>query len=268
MAKKEFVNPLEAPAQPDPEVLAELDEGSDAVESNAVALRPTMVVGEQTGYQEDQVTRLPRLGVVYGVSDLIKKFPTVGALVLEREHLIAEPNTPIEVVILSTFGYLKEYISTEKRKEFLRAHPGEKLIPKRYADREAALQAGEIVDWPPYGSEGPKPTVSPAKDVQMLIKKPADLICGLFGLTLGGAEYAPAQLTVDKTAYKHVFGNKSSFVTTAFAWKQKGLLSTRWSLYTEVVVESGNQVPVPMLKFAGYNTPEFMAELKAFLKVT
>lgn len=254
------------------EVLAEM---SDDTPGTSLAVRPTMAVGEQGGYQEPQSIKLPRLQLIYGTSKVVGFAP--GDFVLAKEHRLVGVNEPprpeneLEVVIISTFGYLKQYIEPEMRKEILKS-TGKEPEAKRYMNlegkfadaREEALAAGEVVDWPSWGTNGPRPTVKPATDLQLLIKKPKDLLCGLFGVTLAGEEFAPADWSIDKSANESVFGKKSSFSTTKFSWKQKGLPFTRWKLSSKMVV-ADNVYPVPILKFAGFSTPEFVAELKQFL---
>jgi hypothetical protein len=84
---------------------------------------------------------------------------------------------------------------------FMRSEEGNPMgAPIKYGNREAALDAGEIIDWPPKGVEGPRPTVAPYRDFAVLVKAPGDGNPA-FGVSLPDGDYAPGIYSCGRTGY-------------------------------------------------------------------
>lgn len=199
--------------------------------------------------------RLPRLQIVYGVGDLAMVY-VPGDLVLGKENLLCHKSEPLNMIVLATYTYWKEYGTPEMNAQGLR--------PRAFATEKEVLANGGTTQWGPPGS--PKPTFSKAIDLKILIRKPKDLVCGLFGTLLAddGFEYAPAIWTADKKAYGRVgptiISNKN------FALRTRGLISGLFELRVNIETTGNNPprvMPMPTFKLTGHNSDAVVGAIKA-----
>lgn len=168
---------------PDPKALAALDD------------HPGADVGFCTGTTgDDQLTLLPSiLRITYGVGAQSQEGHPQGSFALDFSDMIAKKGEKITVLITGVDKYYKE------RKD---QDDGE--LPKMYRTADEAKADGQIVDWPPRDSGLPKPSVSPAKTLTMLVRKPDDSPSEKFILLLDGHLYAPVKFFTDKGICKDI----------------------------------------------------------------
>lgn len=228
--------------------MADLDDAQEtyvpAVVSNE--LRLGVVDGDVSATD----IQLPRLSLVYGVGKLSAEF-NPGSFVLAGENLLVQKNEPLNVIILQATQYWKEYTTKEMFDN------GQ--LPRSFTTAAEVHEAGGTTEW--NGPVGP--TFKRAMQLKMLIEQPANVICGLFGVTIGDTKYAPAKWDVDKSAYTRIGPVVNS--AARFTLAEKGLLGAVFELRTksETSKKSGNVVVVPTIKIARFNTDETIAEIKA-----
>lgn len=232
---------------PDQEVIVDqeiLNQIQDDSETSAVAVRSEMSIGNMDGDVSVSDLRFPRLQVAYGVGGLAENFAP-GDLVLDKEHLLAKKNEPIRIIIINTLTYWKEYTTY-----------GTGQMPRTFNTEKEANDAGLTTKW----TNGEGPQCKKAMDLRMLIKKPENLTCGLFGIEADGAEYAPAIWSVDKTAYERVNGKLTP--VASFALKKLGLLYGAWEISTATEkTKSGNVIIVPNIKYVGINSDKLAKDI-------
>lgn len=131
--------------------------------------------------------------IAYGVGSLAdKNFPN-GALVLDDTTKIANMKEPLTFIAYGASEFYKTWMTQAEYQAGIDA--------KIYPTREAAVLAGETVEW----INGKGPSVAPAMELLMLIKKPAGCDSAeQFILKLGGEFYAPVRFTMDKYLYQDV----------------------------------------------------------------
>lgn len=221
---------------------------------------PTSVIGQRTGDVGEAQLQFPTLAIAYGVGKYAAKF-SQGDLVLDNkngeEYLLVSKNQPLIVTLVSEQVNWKQYLSKEQRDMGLK--------PKKYATKEEAEAAGEVTDWPPWGTQGPKPTVSRAGVFRMLIQKPKDLGCALFAFPMGGELWAPAQCFLDKNAFKLVNAGLSQALQFSLAARGGNMIAGRFALTTSVTVdkEKNRTNVVPSLRLVGGNSDKDLAEIVA-----
>jgi hypothetical protein len=181
--------------------------------------------------------RPPYLALVHGVGEAAANF-NPGDLVLHKEYLVCPKGKKLDIVILKIEQYLKQRVSNDDWQAGVR--------PSTFATKADAQAAGLRTDW----ENGMGPDVSPAMDMNILIRKPADVVCGLFGIDIGDDhEYAIARLSSDKTAYKYLFNDIALIIKTKLA--KTGIFSASWEFYTELSKPNtkGNRTQVIRAKF-------------------
>jgi hypothetical protein len=197
------------------------------------------LLNPNAGFELDiEGARPPYLTIVHGVGEAAETF-NPGDLILQKEYLVCPKGKNLEVIILNIVQYYKQRVSSEDWSAGVR--------PKTFATKEEAREAGFSVEW---GLDGSGPDVSPAMDLTLLIRKPDDVVCGLFGIDIGdGEEYAIAKLSSDKTAYRYLINDIGLIIKTKLA--RTGVFSAVWNLYTEMSKPSkrGNRTQVIRAKF-------------------
>lgn len=194
MAKSESAGAKVGPGtletlKPDPKALAGLGETAGAP-GTAVAPRQAQALGTLGGC--GNLTFKPsRMLVAYPQSqwNADSQFRQ-GALVLDKTDLVVDPKAPVRCVILGCTRYWKPYYQDgmpEARKKL------------RWPDEAAAAAAGEITQFPPFGSDGAKPTAIEVGDFTLLIRRPDNCASTKFVLRLGGDWWALARFVVDKS---------------------------------------------------------------------
>ena len=220
----------------------------DVDSSAAIALRGAMALGQITGEIDVRDFKLPRLNIAYGVGKFVGKF-NPGSLVMGDDNLLVNVNTPLTVTILSAVKYWKEWINNAQWRAGIK--------PRVFMTGKEVLAVGGTTD---YGADGTPPSFAPAMDLKLLIQKPTDISCGLFGVDLPDGVYAPAIWTVDKTAYKRV--GPVVLSTQEFALRKRGLISGVFELKTVVEKIRQSNVVVPNIRMVAHRNDEFIENLK------
>jgi hypothetical protein len=253
-------------AKPDSTELATQD---DNAPTGAMAtVNPgTMRMGALDGDVDDVKVKLPFLEISHAMG----KFTELrkGAIILAGEHQLTEgPKLPIYVTILSGRVYWKEYVTGVYDPDY---------IPKTYASKVEAREAGETFDWTKDPKTGEKkgPTVKVAAMYILLVRKPEDVICGQFGIELGGPDvegegsestmWAPALWNVDKTSAASVTPVIKSDVRCGL--QARGLSSGIYKLETFIkTFNSGNKSAVPTIKLVGFHSDAVLDQITGVCK--
>lgn len=238
----------------------DVDEQAEAAmngESTAVATAGSnaVAIGGVGGDLDPGSMQLPRLQIAYGVGSLASDF-NQGDLVLNGEHRLVGKSEPLEMIVLSGFGYWKEWLSGEQ------FDAG--LTPRTFANKDEVLESGGTYDWDQKDKDGNvvhRPTFSQAMDLKLLIRKPKDLMCGVFGDILDdGHEYAPAIWSVDKQAYKRV--GPIVIQAQSFSLRDKGLLGGVFEAQIEISQKGARTSTLPKFRLSGYNSDEVIEKIK------
>lgn len=181
--------------------------------------------------------RPPYLSLVHGVGEAAENF-NPGDLILQKEYLVCPKGKTLDIVILNLEQFYKQRVSNDQWQAGVR--------PQTFKTKADAEAAGMQTNW----VNGVGPDVSPAMDLVVLIRKPEDVVCGLFGIDIGdGHEYAIARMSSDKTAYKYLFGDIGLIIKTKLA--KTGIFSGVWEFYTELSKANsrGNRTQIIRAKF-------------------
>jgi hypothetical protein len=226
----------------------------------AVHARGEVVFGGVGGEVGLGDIKLQRLQIAHGVGGLSDNF-NPGDLVLDRDTLLVGRGVPLQMIILGANVYWKEYLSKE------RYDAGDR--PGTFMHEAEVHAAGGTTKW----DNGVGPTYNKAMHLQLLIRKPQDLICGSFGDLLGdGHEYCPAQTDWDKSAFNNagtVVERMSKYGALVEVDQATG--TARPKLYRGVfdvmtiqkALKSGNKAWVPSVRVTTMNPPEVVEKIEA-----
>jgi len=231
----------------DDQVLETMDDAPTTQEV-ATTTDGTMELGAVQGDVSPEDIYLPRLQMAYGVGKLSENFAP-GDFVLGEDNLLCHKGEELRIIFLHVNQYWKERLTNDEYQAG--------LTPRTFATEKEVIAEGETTRW--IGNQGPK--FNKALGMKMLIEKPDDLVCGMFGVPIAGKEWAPAQWDIDKSAYTRV--SRVLLPAAQFSLKARGLLSATFSLSSRTDRMGQNMVPVPILKLAEHNTDEVIAEIKA-----
>lgn len=235
----------EETVQPDQEALDNMNGGGAAVARVNTA---DVALGGFAGDTEDIRIKLPFLQVASGMGKLDRFVK--GSVVIGGENLVAQPGEPVLITILSAQSFWKEYVTADVWSA--------DTIPATYATKADVLKAGGTVEW----SAGKPPTFKQAGMLRVLVAKPNGVEGGIFGVPVGGIMYAPAQLSVDKSAAQEVLPVIKRDM--AFSLRERGLFAGVYELRTRVLkFANGHTAWVPAIKLVGYHTDSEIAEIKA-----
>lgn len=226
---------------------------TDAPQELATVPTAAVQLGQVEGDFSPGDIRLPRLQLVHGVGNLAESF-NPGDVVLGGDNLLVHKGEPLELIVLSARQYWKEYLGGEK---YDRSH-----IPVTYATEQDVLRAGGTTRW----ENGVGPSFNQAMELKLLIKQPKDVICGLFGIPLGDATYAPAVWDVDKSAYRRV--GPTVLTAARFSLRARGLLSGIFTLLTKTEKINDNNTIVPNFRMTGHNSDEVVEAIKVLFADT
>lgn len=178
MSKTKLGPGVHEAAAPDTAALATLDEDTS--------------MGFPSGMTGDHRLKIDpsQMGITYGVGGLCEAGHPIGSLVLDKTDKILDKNQELICVVTKVHKYWKQ------REGIGGAYP------VGYANKQEAQAAGEVTDWPPYGSDGPKPTVSEALTLSMLVRQPKGCVSSKFILVLDNEVYAPVTFFADKQIAK------------------------------------------------------------------
>jgi hypothetical protein len=234
----------EAVVQPDQEVLDGMGGGAAVVRVNTA----DVALGGFAGDTDDIRIKLPFLQIASGQGRLDKFVK--GSVVIGSESLIAGPGEPVLITLLSVQTFWKEYTSG--------ADFDPNYIPKTYATKADVIKAGGTVEW----SAGKPPSYKTAGVMRLLVKQPQGVVCGLFGVPVGDALYAPVQWGVDKTAAQETLPVIKRDMS--FSLNKRGMLAGIYELRTKVVkFSNGHSTFAPSIKLVAYHTDEEIAQIKS-----
>lgn len=221
----------------------------------AVATRSSglsMVLNDATAIPDMRGIAPPRLQLTHGVGGLSASGFNPGDLVLAKEHLLSTRNgPPLRVICLNYKQYWKEYLSATLFNSGVR--------PRVWPSEAEVHKAGLTTTW--IGGIGPQASLG--MDWFMLIEQPKDLKCGLFGVTIGGKDYAPAVMSFDKTVYQFVA--QTFLPAAAYALRKRGVWSAVWEMTTKLLQpkkQGGNPKWVIQLRLADHLPAETVAEIQ------
>lgn len=218
------------------------------------ALRYGGTVSVDTGGGVADITGVmpPFLQIVQKTSDLVNNGFNVGDWVVNKEHLLAKAKMPFDAIVLKFQQYIKEAVSSQDWALGKR--------PRLFATPKEAAEAGLRCSW---GPNNEKPEADYALDMLLLVGKPANSESGLFGISIGGADYAIVRSSFDKTSYKSM---KDTFLqAVAFAMNKKPLISGLWEVSDRLYVSKSNQSNTswnPVFKLRKFIDAAVQEELK------
>jgi hypothetical protein len=194
-----------------------------------------LVIQDDLGELDEGTLKKPYMSVVHGVGEAADDF-NPGDLILDKEHLLATKNNPVEIIILNRDAYIKEYMDYT---------PG--VFPRLFKTKEDAKEAGLRTEW----VDGQGPQARPAMDLTVLIKKPEGSDCPLFNINLGTEdEWALAIFSRDKTAYDVLMDDIRHIAKGKL--RSTGWYGGVWEFYTDVkVFRNGNKTWVARARFSG-----------------
>lgn len=229
----------------------------DSNESTGVVVRADeMAMGECEGEFDDVALRLPYLQISHAMGKL-EEFRK-GSVILGDDSLIANPGQPIRMTILASRAYWKEYVSGSSY------NPD--YIPRTYATKAEVLENGGTTTW----QNNVAPSFKIAIASKVIVEQPEGVICGMFGMPLGGPEldgegavttmWAPAMWNVDKTAASKVGPIIKSDRT--FSLAQRGLVAGIYELVTKLdKFSSGFSAYMPYIRLVGYHSDAVVAQI-------
>ena len=230
--------------------LNEMNDKEGTTEGALAVVRGTMELGAVQGEVDESELQLPRLQITYGVGKASANF-NQGDLILAGESLIAKKGEPLQIIVLNATTYWKERLT--------KAGYDAGLFPRSYATEKEVSDVGGITKWSKNPAD-PKPDFSLALNMKLFIEKPKDLVCAMFGIPVGGKDYAAAVWDVDKTAYKRVAPEIRN--ASRFSLRTRGLLSGVFTMFTRSEVVGNNPTIVPVMKLTGHNNDEVIEEIK------
>ena len=235
--------PADNTAVPDTAELDGVHEGAvSRVDTSNIAL------GGISGETEDIRIKLPFLQIAQGQGKLDAYVK--GSIIIGSDNLIAAPGEKVLITILGVQTYWREYVSG--------TNFDPTVIPKSFATRAEVLAAGGTTDW----VNGKAPSYKVAGTIKALVKQPPNVVCGLFGVPVGDALYAPVQWSVDKTAAQETLPIIKR--DASFSLRQRGLTAGVYELSTRVVkFSNGHSTWAPAIKLVSFHTDAEVEEIKS-----
>jgi len=229
----------ETPAPQDNGVLIVREEAPLAVASAAA---PAFVLGQVTGPIDQSDIYRPRIEFSQSVGPLMEAGFAPGQIVLAKEHPIwAEGYDPLKITLLAS------------RKQFIEDVPyGSQQEQRTFNSPQEVKAAGLWTEW----HDNTPPPVFPRLTCVALIQKPDYVESSeAFGIELAGNLYAIAEIRWDGAAYSRA---AKTVLTAASGLLAKGLHRGAWSYSCERAKLKVNTVTVPVIKFAGMHSEEFL----------
>ena len=227
------------PAPQDNGVLVVREEAPLAVVS---AVAPAFVLGQVTGPIDQTDIYRPRLELSQSVGPLMDAGFAPGQIVLAKEHPIwADGYDPLKITLLAS------------RKQFIEDVPyGSQQEQRTFNSPQEVKAAGLWTEW----HDNTPPPVFPRLTAVALIEKPEYVeTAEAFGIELAGNLYAIAEIRWDGAAYSRA---AKTVLTAASGILAKGLHRGVWNYSCERAKLKVNTVTVPVIKFAGFHSEEFV----------
>lgn len=152
---------------------------------------------------------IPRINIVQKMSQIDAP---VGAIVLNKAHVVAEAGDPVEAVVVATQKGWREDIPFD-----------EDGIPRMAWSREQSDSIAADSEW----------DMVEFAEITLLLKEPKDnKDPEAFGFPIGGSNYAIGRINVSKNAYRSTFKRLATF--SAFN-KSIPLNSKVWTFTSEIL---------------------------------
>jgi hypothetical protein len=231
----------ETPSIPNPvsqEIVVREEAPLAVVSANA----PAFVLGQVTGPIDQSDIYRPRLELSQSVGPLMDAGFAPGQIVLAKEHAIwAEGYDPLKITLLAS------------RKQFIEDVPYGSGQEQRTFNSPVEVKAAGL--WTEWHDQTPPP-VFPRLTCVALIEKP-DFVeeTEAFGIELLGNLYAIAEIRWDGAAYSRA---AKTVLTAASGILGKGLHRGVWNYSCERAKLKVNTVTVPVIKFGGFHSEEFI----------
>lgn len=229
----------EAAEKPAEETSTEL-----ATRPDATVAKPIPADSDMSGDFNVDDIRWPRVNLIHKTSkqELIDTFG-IGAFALNQEVKLSDGKAPITVTVLR---FQKDYI---QKLPF-----GDPEKPKSFKTEDDVRQAGGSLNYADVDSGN---YFMPRGHLQLIVPQPADQPEDLFPYEFGGVNYALALLTVSSSAYTSA-GKEVATLRANNKVMRKGLRYGKLLLTSDGRKSAKFTWVVPVLKFAGENTPEFV----------
>lgn len=206
------------------------------------AAAPAFVLGQVTGPIDQTDIYRPRLELSQSVGPLMEAGFAPGQIVLAKEHPIwADGYDPLKITLLAS------------RKQFIEDVPyGSQQEQRTFNSPQEVKAAGLWTEW----HDNTPPPVFPRLTAVALIEKPEYVeTAEAFGIELAGNLYAIAEIRWDGAAYSRA---AKTVLTAASGILAKGLHRGVWNYSCERAKLKVNTVTVPVIKFAGFHSEEFV----------
>ena len=212
--------------------------------ANLPSTPPAFELGKTSGPVEQSDIYRPRLELVQSVGPLFESGFTIGQIVLAKEETIwGEGYDPLKITLLAG------------RKQFVEEVPYGSDQQQQYFNNVAEVKAaGFWTEW--HGEEAPP--VFPRVTYVALIEKPDYVDSPLFGIELGDKLFALSEIRWDSAAYSRA---AKPVLTAESGILAKGLHLGFWNYSAKREKLKVNTTTVPVLKFGGFHSPEFVQEI-------
>jgi hypothetical protein len=205
------------------------------------SVAPAFVLGQTTGPIEQSDLYRPRLELSQSVGPLMDAGFTPGQIVLAKEEPIwGEGYDPLKITLLAG------------RKQFIEDVAYGSGQEQRTFNSPAEVKAAGL--WTEWHDNTPPP-VFPRLTYVALIEKPEYVNSPLFGIELLDSLYAIAEIRWDGAAYSRA---AKPVLTAGSGILAKGLHRGYWQYSCERAKLKVNTVTVPVIKFGGFHTEEFV----------
>lgn len=224
--------------------------------SSALAKRPDSTVsvptdGDMSGDFNVDDIRWPRVNLIHKTSkeNLIETFG-IGSFALNQEVKLSDGKTPLTVTVLR---FQKDYI---QKLPF-----GDPEKPKSFKTEDQVRQAGGSLNYADVDSGN---YFMPRGHLQLIVPQPTDQPEDLFPYEFQGVNYALALFTVSSSAYTSA-GKEVATLRANNKVMRKGLRYGKLAMTSDGRKSAKFSWVVPVLKFAGENTPEFVSFAEGLL---
>lgn len=210
----------------------------------------SLALGQVSGSVDRSDLLIPRLNIVQNVGPLSEMFEGKGgAIILNKETLLAQKDEPIKLTVLSIKKTYEENLPYDPN--------GPR--PRVFESLEEVVDAGLYTDW----RNNQQPTAKEVATVLAFIEEPEGVEDLSFSYEFEKKNYALAVWTLRGTAYTR--GAKKIFSASQIELAKDGLLSGDWELSTTRTQINGNYVFVPVLRLTGRNSKEKVAFIEGQL---